>query len=277
MSDYAGSLNKHYGRQNLIQRIFDALEKTGMDINTLAVDSLGPMEELHIAGREATLNLGRIAGLNGDMHVLDVGCGIGGPARTIAHHFGCHVTGIDLTEEFCTAAEILTQKMGLGHRVNIRLANALDMPFENDMFDAAWMQHASMNIPDKARLFSEVARVLKPNGVLALYEILSASRPILHFPVPFASDASLSFLQNETKFIKDLESAGFHTQIWEDITEKTRRIQEKVIQVVRQRGFPPLNPGILLGPDFQLMAINLMKNLKEKRIKIIQAILRLSP
>jgi 2-polyprenyl-3-methyl-5-hydroxy-6-metoxy-1,4-benzoquinol methylase len=119
MPDYIDTLNSHYGARDLMTRIFSALESTGADVDNLTIDSLGPMEELHVGGRMATLELGRLAQIDENTQVIDVGCGIGGPARTLAHHFGCRVTGVDLTEEFCRAAETLTKKTGLSDRVDI--------------------------------------------------------------------------------------------------------------------------------------------------------------
>lgn len=275
MSEYIDALNLHYGTRDLTSRILAALEQAGVDVNALTIDSLGPMEELHVMGRTATLELGRLAGLAEQMHVLDAGCGIGGPARALAHHFGCRVTGIDLTEEFCLAAVALTEKIGMSDKVDIRNGNALDLPFSENTFDLAWMQHASMNIADKKALFQEIARVLKPGGKIALYEIFSGPHPIEYFPVPWAGDASLCFLPDEMEVKDDLKSAGFESVLWDDVTREIFGLQRRVIERILANGWPPLNPGILLGPRFQDMAVNLMKNLQEDRLKVIRAVLRL--
>jgi SAM-dependent methyltransferase len=276
MSDYIDALNSHYGARDLISSIFSALENTGEDVNNLTVDSLGPMEELHIGGRIATLELGRLAQLDEKMHVIDVGCGIGGPARALAHHFGCRVTGVDLTEAFCLAARMLTEKIGLSDKVDIRYGNALDLPSADNTFDLAWMQHCSMNIADKRALFKEIARVLKPGGRIALYEIFSGLHPIQYFPVPWSCDASLCFLPDESTVKHDLKTAGFEIVLWDDLTLEIYEFQRRIIERIRKTGWPSLNPGILLGPAFQDMAINLMKNLEEGRLKVIRAVLRLS-
>ncbi len=271
--NYKTVLNRHYHQENLTHAIFSALEKAGTDTAALTIDSLGPMEELHIAGRKATMRLGRSAGLRPGMTVLDIGCGIGGPARTLAHFFGCRVIGIDLAEAFCIAAGAITQKMKLTHLVNILHADALALPVKNSALDIVWAQHVTMNIPDKPGLFTEINRVLKPGGKLVLYEILSECSHDLYLPLPFATDSALCFLQSEADLSADVQAAGFHPLVWEDITSSALETQQKVINAIHQKGLPVLNPGILLGPDFVLMAQNLLKNLETGRIQILEAIL----
>jgi SAM-dependent methyltransferase len=274
MQNHIDALNAHYGARDLISRIFSVLENAGVDLDNLTIDSLGPMEELHLGGRMATLELGRLAQLDEKTHVIDVGCGIGGPARALAHNFGCRVAGVDLTEEFCLAAGTLTKKIGLSDKVDIHYGNALDLPFPDNTFDLAWMQHASMNIADKKALFLEIARVLKPGGKIALYEIFSGPNPIEYFPVPWAGDSSLCFLPDEMEVKDDLKSAGFESVLWDDVTREIYGLQRRIIERILANGWPPLNPGILLGPKFNDMAVNLMKNLEEDRLKVIRAVLR---
>lgn len=275
MKDYADAVNILYGRGDLIARVFQALEKAGKDVHGLTVDALSPIEELHIGGREHTLRLGRMAGLADGMHVIDIGCGIGGPARAIAHHFGCKVTGVDLTEEFCSAGRVLTERTGLEERVEIRHGSALDLPFEDDTFDLVWMQHVALNVPDKARMFREAGRVLRAKGKAALYEVLAGPEPVRHFPVPWTNDATLNFLATEGELRAHLDSAGFISQIWEDITQESTDLVRHAVERITDRGLPPLSPGVLLGPDYPLMMTNLLENLEEDRLRVVQAVLEL--
>jgi ubiquinone/menaquinone biosynthesis C-methylase UbiE len=275
VKDYADAVNILYGRGDLIARVFQALEKAGKDVHGLTVDALSPIEELHIGGREHTLRLGRMAGLADGMHVIDIGCGIGGPARAIAHHFGCKVTGVDLTEEFCSAGSVLTERTGLEERVEIRHGSALDLPFEDDTFDLVWMQHVALNVPDKARLFREAGRVLRAKGKAALYEVLAGPEPVRHFPVPWTDDATLNLLATEGELRAHLDSAGFISQIWEDITQESTDLVRHAVERIMDRGLPPLSPGVLLGPDYPLMMTNLLENLEEDRLRVVQAVLEL--
>lgn len=275
MKDYADAVNVLYGRGDLITRISQALEKAGVDANDLTVDALSPIEELHIAGRDHTLRLGHMAGLSEGMRVIDLGCGVGGPARAIAHHFGCKVTGLDLTEEFCSVGRTLTERTGLQRRVEIHHGSALDLPFDDDTFDVAWMQHVVLNIPDKPQLFREAGRVLRPGGKAALYEVLAGRQPVRHFPVPWTNDAALNFPVTEGELRAYLDSAGFISGIWEDVTQESTDFVRHVVERVMERGLPPLSPGVLLGPDYPLMMMNLLKNLEEDRLRVVQAVLEL--
>jgi ubiquinone/menaquinone biosynthesis C-methylase UbiE len=162
--EYARALNQHYGRGDLGAAIVAALGAAGKDPNTLTPDDLAPVDQFHIRGQEATLELVRLAELEPGAHVLDVGGGLGGPARTLAVTVGCRVTVLDLTEEYCRVGADLTQRAGLADRVSFRHGDALALPFEAGSFDAVWTQHSSMNIADKEALYREAHRVLRPGG-----------------------------------------------------------------------------------------------------------------
>jgi SAM-dependent methyltransferase len=154
------AIENHYSRNNLGDTILSALQKTGKDVNALTVDDLAPIDEFHTRGRYAPASLTELIGggdkLKPNHHVLDVGSGIGGPSRYIASKFGCHVIGLDLVDEYCNVAKMLAKKVGLEHLVDYRQGDATNMPFDNNSFDIIWTQHASMNIADKQKLYSEM-------------------------------------------------------------------------------------------------------------------------
>src|SRR5215831_8777611 len=153
MSDYVHAINQHYGQAELSAKLLTALREAGKDLDALTRDDFASFDEQHDGGRETTRELARVAGLREGMHVLDVGSGLGGPARTLAVEYGCRVTGLDLTEEFCRAATMLTARVGLQERTAFRHGSALDLPFEEATFDAVWTQGVLMHIADKARFF----------------------------------------------------------------------------------------------------------------------------
>src|SRR5690349_12514012 len=159
------TVSQHYAQRALDEAIFDALVASGKDLDRLTPADLVPVDEFHIGGRRATAELALQMEIEPGLHLLDVGSGIGGTSRFFAHEGGCRVTGIDLTEEYVRVAGILAERTGLGARVSYRQASALDLPFEPGTFDGATLLHVGMNIPDKALLFAEVRRVLKPGGV----------------------------------------------------------------------------------------------------------------
>lgn len=200
MSEYKKSINEHYIRDNLGKTILAAYESAGKDINSLTREDISTFEEFHIRGRIATRELGQLAELTEGMKVLDIGSGVGGPARTLAAEFGCEVVGLDMVEEYCNTAEMLTGKVGLSDKVTFRRGDMLDMPFEDSTFNVVWSQHVTMNIEDKQRLFREIRRVLRPGGIFVLYEIIAGPTSPIHFPVPWAGDTTINFLVTPEEF-----------------------------------------------------------------------------
>ena len=257
-----------------MDRILGALRKSGLDLDSLSYADLWPLDQFHIRGRDVTVELAQLAGIQPNTRVLDVGCGIGGPARLLAGEFACHVTGVDLTEEFCYTATRLSEMVALSDRLEFRCADALDLPFAPETFDTAWTQHASMNIAGKSRLYSEIHRVLKPNGRLALYDVAAGSGGPIHFPVPWARDASISFLMSPEEMRRELENAGFHVTLWKDDTAEARVwFREMAERQALDGERPRLGLYLVQGPDWPVMIANVARNLLEQRLSIIQAVL----
>ena len=266
------SIQEHYARSDLGKIILAALEKAGKDTNRLTPEDLAPIDEFHIRGRAATLELARAASVDSTKRVLDVGSGVGGTSRCLAREFGCHVTGIDLTDEYCRAAAMLSARIGLGELVDYRQGDATNLPFLDHSFDIVWTEHVAMNIPDKPRLYREMYRVLKPGGTLAIYDILAGpSGPVL-FPVPWARTPGSSFLATPDELRKLLEESGFEVTAWSDTTDVARAWFVSLAEKIRKEGLPPLGFHVLLGPDFQAMAQNQRRNLEEGRIVLAQVV-----
>lgn len=277
MSVYEENVRAHYDRKGLGASILEALEKAGKDVHALTVGDLAPIEEFHIGGRKATMELARLAELSEGTQVVDVGCGIGGPARALAHYFGCEVVGVDLTEAFCDAATLLTERTGLSRRVTIRQGNALNLPLEDRSVDVVWMQHLGMNIPDKADLLREIKRVLRSGGKLALYEVFSGPRPVEHFPVPWASGPEISHLVSQEEILRELDRAGFRVGVWKDVTKASTDWLRAAMEKTGKEGPPPLSRGLLMGPEFPIKAANVLRNLEEDRLRVVQAVSTLGP
>jgi len=268
------AIQTHYTRADLGNAILAALEKAGKDVNDLTPEDLAPIDQFHIRGRTATLELARAACLDAAKYVLDVGSGVGGTSRCLAKEFGCRVTGIDLTDEYCRAAEMLSARSGLTHLVDFRQGDATELPFDDQTFDVVWTEHVAMNIPDKIRLYKEMHRVLKPRGTLAIYDVLAGpSGPVL-FPVPWARTPDTSFLVQPTELRTLLADAGFTVTDWADTTEAARAWFVTLAEKIKKEGFPPLGFHVLLGADFQAMAQNQGQNLQEGRVVLGQVVAR---
>lgn len=266
------NIQAHYAKPDLGKQILAAFEQAGKDIARLTPADLAPIDEFHIRGRAATLELARAAGIDSTKKVLDVGSGLGGSSRCLAREFGCQVTGIDLTEEYCRVAEMLSQRVGISAHVEFLQGDALDLPFEDATFDVVWTEHAAMNIPDKARLYGEMHRVLKPGGTLAIYDILAGPHGPVHFPVPWAGASETSFLVTPDELRRLLDRAGFRIIDWADTTEAAREWFVSLAEKIGREGLPPVGFHILLGPEFKQMAQNQRRNLEQGRIVLAQIV-----
>lgn len=264
-------VEKHYSLPDLGERILAALREAGLDTHSIDPDDVEQMDTIHNRGSEATSELADLVGFAAEMRVLDVGCGLGGPSRYLARRFGCHVTGIDLTEAYCRAAEMLAERMGLAGRVAYRRADALDLPFADAAFDVVWTEHAAMNIEDKARLYAEIFRVLRPGGKFALYDVVKGPGGPVEYPVPWAGDASISFLATPEEVRDLLRKAGFRVLEWRDATPAMfdffRRAKAAAEAARAARKPPPPGRGVV-GIDTSKM----MKNHEEKRTELLMAV-----
>ena len=265
-------VEQHYTLGDIEQTILQALETAGKDIDRLTLDDLAQIDEFHIRGPEATAQMAEEIGIDAEMQVLDVGCGLGGPSRRLASNYGCRVTGLDLTEAYCRAAEAFSVRLGLNHLVSYRTGNALDMPFEEERFEVLWTQHASMNISDKAQLYSEMYRVLKPGGHLAIYDIIAGPGGDVYFPVPWARDPSISFLATGDELRQLLGAAGFDIISWRDTTDVGLAWFAAKSAQIKKHGRPILGYHMLLGDDFLQMARNQLRSFKENRMALLQVI-----
>jgi 2-keto-4-pentenoate hydratase/2-oxohepta-3-ene-1,7-dioic acid hydratase in catechol pathway/SAM-dependent methyltransferase len=264
----------HYHQPALLTSILAALREEGKDPDNLKPQNLIGLGEMHIRGHEATRELAVQMGLIHEMKVLDVGCGAGGPSRFLAGQYGCHVTGIDLTEEFCKTARDLAERVRLRDHLTYRQADALDLPYPDESFDAVWTQHVQMNIEDKPRFYAELFRVLKQGGKLGFYDIVAGEAGEPFYPVPWAADASISHLVGEAELRATIEQAGFQVKVWENTTaagliwfeEQRRRESEPGFEQSR------LGPELFLGPDWWDIINNLYRGVAGDRVRVIEGI-----
>ena len=273
MPHSAQAVADHYKRRDLGDTILAALKAAGKEIEHLTPDDLAPVDEFHSGQRSATVRLAQLAGINGSERVLDVGCGIGGPARYLASKFGCQVVGLDLTAEFVAVAMMLAHRTGLADRVTYRQGDALDLPFGDASFDLVWSQNAAMNIVDRAGLYGEMRRVLNRSGRLAIQDVAAGPGGEPYYPTPWAKDKSISFLFTPQSTRETLERVGFRIIAWHDPSQEALEQLVARAKAVDNGSMPPLGLHILIGADFPTVSKNMLRNLQEQRIKLVNAVL----
>ena len=258
----------HYGQGRLEELILGAVAREGKDPENLTAGDLAAVDEFHVGGLEATQELAKQMELRAGMRLLDVGSGIGGPARYFAGEHGCRVTGIDLTEEFVRVAESLTKRTKLDGLAEFRQGSALAMPFERGTFDGAYMIHVGMNIADKAGIFREVRRVVKAEGLFMIFDIVSTGDGrtgggTIRYPVPWALSEETSFVRTREDYRAALQKAGF-----EIVQERGRaafgiEFTERVMVRMAQGGPPGLGLHLLMGEKTPIMIKNILAMMKE--------------
>ncbi|MGC8874604.1 MAG: class I SAM-dependent methyltransferase [Chloroflexia bacterium] len=271
MSSERPLVEAFYHRDGLEDLLLEALQRAGKELDALRPEDLAPIDAFHVRGREATAQLARLAEVTGRERVLDVGCGLGGAARQLAE-LGCRVVGADLTENYCRVAARLSTLVGLVERTLFCRADAVCLPFGAASFDLVWTEHTQMNVADKERFYGEIARVLRPGGRLAFYDILQGSGGPPYFPVPWAADATTNFLLTPDALQVHLESAGFDILVWKDGTEEAIPWFRELLERGRREGRPVLGLHLLIGPDARLKSENQLRNLAEGRIRLVQGV-----
>lgn len=261
----------HYGNADIAERIVAALKAANQP---LTVDALSVLDHFHGRGIVATKELVELLKPQPGEHLLDIGSGIGGPARWIASKCDVHVTGVDLTPEFCAAAEALNRLTGLANRVTITNGSALALPVPDNAFDRAYSQNVVMNIADKRQFYREAFRALKPGGVLALSNLCAGNGEPLIYPVPWAETAATSFLATPAEMEADLRAAGFEIVTLRDTTEDVEPATRRNRERLESEGLGALGTHLILGERLRQMQINSSLNLEHGRVATVEALVR---
>jgi SAM-dependent methyltransferase len=249
--------------------IEQALISAGKDLAQLQPADLGLLEDFHTMGRYATAQLVDLARITSDTRVLDAGSGVGGTARYVADRYGCPVTAVDLTDEYCETNRWLNRLVGLDEAISVRLGDVTELPFADGAFDVAISQHVQMNVADKARLYAETHRVLQAGGRLALWDITIGDHGDLNYPVPWADHPARSHLVTPGELRAVIESAGFAVEHWNDLTDQAGALMQAMLA-------QPANPLGLHAfvADFRPKVENLTQALANGRLRAIQAVVR---
>ena len=272
------TVTDHYASGDLLARLEARLREDGVDPSQPTVETLAPYDHFHGRGLEATEDMAALLPITEADHILDVGSGLGGPARYLAQRFGCRVSGIDLTAEFCDIARHLTALLGFEDRVSVRQGNALAMPYEDASFDGAYSMNVSMNIADKRALYREIRRVLKPGAWLVLSEAAQGPGGAPDYPTPWARTAASSFLATEAETRASLEACGFAIEVLRDTTKAALAYGARSRALV-EAGGKPLHRAVSLihGPLAEQASENSARALKERRAVPIELLCRALP
>lgn len=265
---------RHYSAYDVLPRIRAGLQAMGLDPDNVRPDDLKQVDEFHIGGAEATATLISELGIETGMDVLDIGCGVGGPARMMALRTGAKVTGVDLTPAFVEAAATLSRMAGMGERIAFKVGSANDLPFDGATFDLATLLHVGMNIPDKAGLFREAHRVLRPGAVFAVYEVMRTGPGVLSFPVPWAEREELSALEPPETYRKAAADAGFKLAEEKDRRAVALDFFDRVRSQAASAEPNPLGLHLLMGPTVGQKTSNMISAIKAGTIAPVQMIFR---
>jgi SAM-dependent methyltransferase len=261
-------LESHYAARDIEARILAALRAAGLDPERgLSPNDLGALDHFHTGGLRATFELLQMARIHAGDRVLDIGAGLGGSARLLAHECGCRVHGIELSADYCTGAALLNRLTGMDDRIAIHLGSALDLLFADAMFDVAWMQNVGMNIEDKRRLYTEIRRVLKPGGRFAFQEMAAGTAATAYFPLPWASDPDDNFLITSEAMRSLLGECGFVEDSFEDtsVAHLNRPAESTAANA--------LSLGVFVD-NLGLKAANAKRSLEEGQVRLVRGVFR---
>ena len=268
-------ISGHYTSGDLLTRLEARLCEDGFDPARPTFEALAPYDHFHGRGLEATEDIANRLPISGTDHVLDVGSGLGGPARYMARRFGCRVSGVDLTAEFCDVARHLTSLLGLEERVSFERCDALSVPYRDTAFDGAYSMNVTMNIADKRALYREIHRVLKPGAWLGLSEVVQGPGGEPDYPTPWARTASASFLATADETRANLAASGFAIESLRDTTQASFAWAARARAVVEAGGKPPHRAVSLIhGAIAEEVMANMGRALRERCTVPIEVVCR---
>lgn len=268
------AIANHWGKGDVYARIVAALEKMSKPLDGLTIDDLAPVDHFHARGFPATVDLADRLPIEAGQQILDIGCGLGGPARYMAKRFRCHVSGIDITPPFVEAGNKLTALLGMERAVSIEQGDGQSLPYPDARFDGAYTQHVTMSVADRPSFFAEAFRVLKPGAFFALSEHGLGPKGDPHYPAPWTEDGTGAYLAAPSETRGILEETGFEDIVSEDTGHEYVAAYEMLIGKAEQGALPPLGVHLLLGDNALEKARNAKRNIEEGRTHPVQVICR---
>lgn len=272
--DTEARVARHYSQGRLEATILDTLRASGKNLDALTTEDLAGVDEQHLGWRAATVALARDLDLHAGLDVLDVGAGLGGPARYFAETYGCRVRGVDLTAECVQVARSLALRCGLGHRVSFVRGSAHALPFASASFDVVTLMHVGMNIFNKAAAFAEVRRVIKPGGRFAVFDVMRLDASPLPYPLPWADAADMNFMETPDTYRRLLVARGFRIERECNRRDLALELGRSMRANATARSLPPLGPHVTMGATTLHRLANVMNVLELGSIAPIQMLAR---
>lgn len=260
-------LESHYLKEQLFEEIVARLKELNVDLSQVKRSDIAAVDEFHVRGAAVSKELASTIEIK-NKKVLDVGCGLGGPSRMLADEYGCQVTGIDLSNEYVRTANELSKLVHLDHKTSFVQGDATHLPFPDSSFDVVWTQHVQMNIPDKEKLYSEVARVLKPGGHFLFYDILKKRGEPVSYPMPWASTADLSFLIGAAEMDQVISSQGLSLINEKNQTQAGIDFFKALVTKLKEFGPPKLGLNVLMGESTKPKLLNLLSHLQSGALEL---------
>ncbi len=263
--------SEHYSNPELINRIKLGLQKMGKSAETVTLDDLVSVDEFHVRGPMATQEIIKLLQPQANARLIDLGSGLGGPARRFAATVGCHVTGVDLSSDYCHAARELSQWLNLDSKTDFVQENVTELTGQEDSrYDGAFSIHVAMNIEDRNAFYTQAARVLKTGARFVMYDLILGSEDAeVKYPMPWAIDATDSFLRTETQMLVELEQAGFSIESTRDDSPQALEFLKAGIEKMQQNTPPPLSLATILGPVAQQVFPNLAQNFMAGSLRVL--------
>ena len=274
MTGSENGIAAHYSSGTLLNRIADGLSALDKSLETAGPEDLKSVDEFHIGGLAATEALLEQIDIGPDTKVLDIGSGIGGTARFIVSRYGAKVHGVDLTPEYVETARALCNYVDV--KAEFQQGSALKLPFDDAVFDIATLMHVGMNIENKEGLFAEAARVLKPGGVFAIFDVMSVSDGEIGFPVPWATAPEMSFVASPERYKSAARAVGFTVIAERDRGDFARQFFAKLAARIAEHGPPPVGLPVIMGDRAPEKIANMVAGLKSRTIAPVEMICRLS-
>ena len=268
-------VSEHYTHGNLLNSVKIGIEQLGKTSSSITVEDIAPLDEFHIGGRQASENFFDQLNFSAEDHLIDVGCGLGGASRFVAKRYNSKVTGIDLTPDYIETGEALCTWLGLDNLVDLQQGSALNMPFEDDVFDGGYMMHVGMNIKDKIGLYKEIFRVLRSGANFGVYDVMMVEEGELMYPVPWATTTNESKVASPGQYKQAMEEAGFSVTAENNRHEFALSFFEQLRKNSSNAGGPPpLGIHILMGDNSAAKVQNMIKNVSAGHIAPVELIAR---